>query len=82
MSDPTSTRGGIFSYIYTNARTFHVAIDAIKAINIMKNGGAMDGAFSHSPQAVRDSGKAEIAGAEQRAGQTSEGLWSGPPPSA
>ena len=35
-------------------RTFHVAFDAIKAINIMKNGGAMDGAFSHSPQTVRD----------------------------
>jgi len=41
-------------------RTFHVAFDAIKAINIMKNGGAMDGAFSHSPQAVRDPPKPEL----------------------
>ena len=31
-----------------------MAIDAIKAINYMKNGGAMDGAFTHSPQTVRD----------------------------
>jgi calcium/calmodulin-dependent protein kinase I len=35
-------------------RTFHIAIDAIKAINIMKNGGAMDGGFSHSPHALRN----------------------------
>ena len=31
-----------------------MAVDAIKAINIMKSGGGMDGAFSHSPNAVRD----------------------------
>lgn len=66
-----------------NCRTFHVAIDAIKAINIMKSGGAMDGAFSHSPQAVRDSAKAEVptlGGNDlgQREGQRSAGLWSGP----
>ena len=41
-------------------RTFHVAIDAIKAINIMKHGGAMDGAFSHSPQSVRDPPKRDV----------------------
>jgi len=67
-------------------RTFHAAIDAIKAINYMKNGGAMDGAFSHSPQSVRDAAKAaeaarasqEASGEEQKpAAQRSAGLWSG-----
>lgn len=63
-------------------RTFHAAIDAIKAINIMKNGGAMDGAFSHSPQAVRDAAaKADSAAAQQggsggsQPSQRSGGLW-------
>jgi hypothetical protein len=52
----------------------------------MKNGGAMDGAFSHSPQSVRDAAKAaeaarasqEASGEEQKpAAQRSAGLWSG-----
>ena len=42
------------------SRAFHVAIDAIKAINYMKNGGAMDGALSHSPKTVRDPPKSEV----------------------
>jgi hypothetical protein len=46
--------------VLTVSRTFHVAIDAIKAINFMKNGGAMDGAFSHSPQTVRDPPKPAV----------------------
>lgn len=63
-------------------RTFHAAIDAIKAINFMKNGGAMDGAFSHSPQAVRDKAVREAAAAqhagsgESQPSQRSGGLWS------
>jgi hypothetical protein len=54
----------------------------------MKNGGAMDGAFSHSPQTVRDAAKAaEAAKAAQAASedeqkaaaaQRSAGLWGGP----
>lgn len=37
-----------------NARkTFYAAVNAVKAMNSMKKGGAMDGALSHSPQAAR-----------------------------
>lgn len=37
-----------------NARkTFYAAVTAVKAMNNMKKGGAMDGALSHSPQAAR-----------------------------
>lgn len=37
-----------------NARkTFFAAINAVKAMNSMKKGGAMDGALSYSPQAAR-----------------------------
>ena len=69
-------------------RTFHVAIDAIKAINYMKNGGAMDGAFSRSPQTARDPPKrvvdqdTEMPDAEEPIPPPSEtsgqsgGLWS------
>lgn len=59
-------------------RTFHVAIDAIKAINIMKGGSAMDGAFSHSPQAVRDQVKADASPPphqQEPPAQRSGGLW-------
>lgn len=61
-------------------RTFHVAIDAIKAINYMKNGGGMDGAFSHSPQTVRDAAKSENLPAppsvqDQTTPRQSSGLW-------
>jgi hypothetical protein len=72
--------------LWLTGRTFHVAFDAIKAINYMKSGGAMDGAFSHSPQTVRDAAeKAEKAEKENAAAQTasmetttprqSGGLW-------
>jgi hypothetical protein len=46
----------------------------------MKHGGAMDGAFSHSPQAVRDHVKAEAAHTESEhpPAETSAGLWSAP----
>lgn len=37
-----------------NARkTFHAAITAVRAMNSMKSGAAMDGALSHSPQPAR-----------------------------
>ncbi len=48
----------------------------------MKNGGAMDGAFSHSPQAVREKADRDAAAAAQQPGsdesqpsQRSGGLW-------
>ena len=46
----------------------------------MKHGGAMDGAFSHSPQAVRDAAKADTPMPDQEttpAAQRIGGLWSG-----
>ena len=52
----------------------------------MKNGGAMDGAFSHSPQTVRDAAKAAEAAKAAQVGSAEEqkaaeerpaGLWGG-----
>lgn len=60
------------------SRTFHVAVDAIKAINFMKNGSAMDGALSHSPPAVRDAAKSNASPPEQQQEppvRRTGGLW-------
>ena len=71
----------VFSQL--TGRTFHVAFDAIKAINYMKRGGAMDGAFSHSPQTVRDAvakaekenSPAQLPPTEPTTPRQSGGLW-------
>jgi hypothetical protein len=62
--------------VEVDGRKFQVAVDAIKAINIMKGGNAMDGAFSKSPQTVRDTLKQNASPPQQEPPvQRTGGLW-------
>lgn len=57
-------------------RTLHAAIDTIRAINKLREGGhVMEGAMSKSPENQRDAAKRE---AEKKMEETSKGLWSMP----
>ena len=70
-------QGGAHSLrVEVDCRKFQVAVDAIKAINIMKGGGAMDGAFSKSPTAARDTLKQNASPPQQEPPvQRTGGLW-------
>ena len=70
-------QGGTYPLkVWIDGRKFHVAIDAIKAINIMKNGSGMDGAFSKSPRPVRETVQPDGPPPQQEPpAQRTGGLW-------